>query len=56
VHASIAPSAEPAIGSGVPARITVVTGRQIDAWEPRLLADALGTRAGVSLYDDLGTP
>jgi outer membrane receptor protein involved in Fe transport len=56
VRASIAPSAEPAIGSGVPARITVVSGRQVDAWEPRLLADALGTRAGVSLYDDLGTP
>jgi outer membrane receptor protein involved in Fe transport len=56
VHADIAPSAEPEVGSGVPARISVITGRQIDSWEPRLLADALGTRAGVSLYDDLGTP
>ena len=29
--------------------------RQIDAWEPRLLADALATQPGISLYDDLGS-
>lgn len=56
VRASIVPSAGPAIGSGVPARVSVIDGRQLEAWEPRLLADVLGTQAGVSLYDDLGTP
>ena len=44
------------IGSGIPARISTVTGEAIDAWEPRLLADALATQPGISLYDDLGTP
>ena len=52
---SIAPTAGPSIGSGIPARISTVTGQQIDAWEPRLLADALATQPGISLYDDLGS-
>jgi iron complex outermembrane recepter protein len=56
VISSIAPIAGPRIGSGVPARISTFTGREIDAWEPRTLADALGSRAGVSIYDDLGSP
>jgi outer membrane receptor protein involved in Fe transport len=56
VRASIVPAAGPGVGSGVPARISTVTGREIDAWEPRLLGDALGSQAGVSLYDDLGSP
>jgi outer membrane receptor protein involved in Fe transport len=56
VTSSIAPTAGPRIGSGVPARISTVTGQAIDAWEPRLLADALGPQAGISLYDDLGSP
>ncbi len=56
VVGSIIPSAGPSIGSGVPARISTVTGEQIDAWEPRLLTDALVTQPGISLYDDLGTP
>jgi outer membrane receptor protein involved in Fe transport len=56
VRASIIPAAGPAVGSGVPARISTVRGREIDAWEPRLLGDALGSQAGVSLYDDLGSP
>lgn len=56
VTSSIAPTAGPRIGSGIPARISTVTGEAIDAWEPRLLADALGTQAGISLYDDLGSP
>jgi iron complex outermembrane receptor protein len=56
VTSSIAPTAGPTIGSGIPARISTVTGREIDAWEPRLLADALATQPGISLYDDLGTP
>jgi outer membrane receptor protein involved in Fe transport len=53
---SIVPSAGPSIGSGLPARISIVTGEEIDAWEPRLLTDALVTQPGISLYDDLGTP
>lgn len=56
VTSSIAPTAGPVIGSGIPARISTVTGEAIDAWEPRLLADALATQPGISLYDDLGTP
>jgi iron complex outermembrane recepter protein len=56
VTSSIAPTAGPLIGSGIPARISTVTGVAIDAWEPRLLADALGTQTGISLYDDLGSP
>jgi outer membrane receptor protein involved in Fe transport len=56
VTGSIAPTAGPLIGSGIPARISTVTGDAIDAWEPRLLADALATQPGISLYDDLGTP
>ena len=53
---SIIPAAGPRIGSGIPARISAYTGRQIDAWEPRTLVDALGSRTGVSIYDDLSSP
>jgi iron complex outermembrane receptor protein len=56
VTSSIAPTAGPGIGSGIPARISTVTGEAIDAWEPRLLADALATQPGISVYDDLGAP
>ncbi len=56
VTTSIAPTAGPVIGSGIPARISTVTGEAIDAWEPRLLADALATQPGISIYDDLGSP
>src|SRR3954471_1723728 len=56
VTSSIAPTAGPTIGSGIPARISTVSGAAIDAWEPRLLADALATQPGISLYDDLGSP
>jgi iron complex outermembrane recepter protein len=56
VTGSIAPTAGPTIGSGIPARISTVTGEAIEAWEPRLLADALATQTGISLYDDLGSP
>src|SRR5215210_625584 len=56
VTSSIAPTAGPSIGSGIPARISTVTGDAIDAWEPRLLADALASQPGISLYDDLGSP
>ena len=56
VTGSIAPTAGPVIGSGIPARISTVTGQTIEAWEPRGLPDALGSQAGISLYDDLGSP
>jgi iron complex outermembrane recepter protein len=56
VTSSIAPTAGPGIGSGIPARISTVTGEAIDAWEPRLMTDALATQAGISIYDDLGSP
>lgn len=56
VTASIAPTAGPTIGSGIPARISIISRRQIEAWEPRTLADALATQAGISFYDDLGSP
>jgi iron complex outermembrane receptor protein len=55
VQASIVPVAGPTIGSGIPARITVLSGHDIDEWEPRILPDVLGTIAGVSVYDDLGS-
>jgi outer membrane receptor protein involved in Fe transport len=55
VQGSIAPVAGPTIGSGIPARITVLSGHDIDEWEPRILPDVLGTIAGVSIYDDLGS-
>jgi len=56
VTSSIAPTAGPTIGSGIPARISTVSGEAIDAWEPRILADALATQPGISSYDDLGSP
>ena len=56
VIGSIIPTAGPRIGSGIPARISVLTSHQIEAWEPRTLTDALGSRTGVSIYDDLGSP
>src|SRR3954467_12843654 len=56
VTGSIAPTAGPGVGSGVPARISTVSGEAVEAWEPRLLADALATQTGISLYDDLGSP
>jgi outer membrane cobalamin receptor len=56
VRASIIPAAGPAVGSGVPARVVTLTASQIDAWEPRTLAEALASEPGFSLYDDLGSP
>lgn len=55
VIGSILAPTGPRIGSGVPARVTVVEGERVDAWEPRLLSDALAANAGISLYDDLGS-
>ncbi len=56
VNASILTSAGPRIGSGMPARTSVLERDQIEAWEPRVLPDVLATQPGVSVYDDLGTP
>jgi len=56
VVGSIVPTAGPTVGSGVPAHVSTVTGRQIDAWEPRLLVDALTSQTGLSSYDDYGSP
>jgi outer membrane receptor protein involved in Fe transport len=56
VVGSIAPAAGPTIGSGVPARVTTLSADQVDAYEPRVLSDAVKTVAGFSTYDDLGSP
>lgn len=55
VTGSIVPTAGPTIGSGVPARISTVSGEELENWEPRMLPDALETQAGVTTYDDLGS-
>lgn len=56
VHASILPAAGPAVGSGAPARMSIVTGSALGEWHSRVLPDALGAQSGFSFYDDLGTP
>src|SRR5689334_10490596 len=56
VVGSIQPSAGPTIGSGVPARVTILTGAQVDAYEPRILSDVLVQQPGISIYDDAGSP
>lgn len=54
VVGSILAPTGPRVGSGVPARTTIITREQIEANEPRLLTDLLTSQAGVSSYDDLG--
>ncbi len=54
VVGSILPSAGPVVGSGVPARVTVLNRSDIEANEPRILTDLLVSQAGFSSYDDLG--
>ncbi|HET7600972.1 MAG TPA: TonB-dependent receptor [Gemmatimonadales bacterium] len=56
VVGTIQPSAGPTITSGVPARVTILTGEQVDAYEPRILSDVLSQQPGISLYDDAGSP
>lgn len=56
VVGTIQPSAGLRIGSGIPARVTTLTGAQVDRFEPRVLSDVLGQQAGISTYDDLGSP
>lgn len=54
VRASILPRTT--VGSSVPARVATLDGDAVDSWTPRILADALAREAGISTYDDLGTP
>ncbi|MBK6422071.1 MAG: TonB-dependent receptor [Gemmatimonadetes bacterium] len=54
VVGSILAPTGPKVGSGVPARTTIITRDQIEASEPRLLTDLLVNQAGISSYDDLG--
>ncbi len=56
VVGSIQPAANPGVISGVPARVTILTGKQVDANEPRVLGDVLVQQPGFSMYDDLGSP
>ncbi len=56
VVGTIRPSAGPTVGSGVPARITIIGEEDADAYEPRILSDVLPQQPGISLYDDLGSP
>src|SRR5918993_1347466 len=56
VVGSILAPAGPGIGSGVPARTSTITNEQLEAWEPRVVSDFLGSEAGFSVYDDLGSP
>ncbi len=54
VVGSILPAAGPAVGSGIPARTTIITREEIEAYEPRVLTDLLVAQPGISSYDDLG--
>jgi iron complex outermembrane recepter protein len=56
VVGSIRPDAGPTVGSGVPARVTTLGAEDVDAYEPRVLSDAMRQVAGFSTYDDLGSP
>ncbi|MGQ0560912.1 MAG: TonB-dependent receptor, partial [Gemmatimonadota bacterium] len=57
VRASIRPFVSgPGVRSGVPARLVTFGVRELRAWRPRLVSDALHDRGSASLYDDLGSP
>jgi iron complex outermembrane recepter protein len=56
VVGSIQPNAGPQIGSGIPVRVTTLGAEDVDAYEPRVLSDAVRQVAGFSTYDDLGSP
>ncbi len=55
VVGTIQPYAGPRVISNIPARVTILTGDQVDAYEPRILSDVLAQQAGFSLYDDAGS-
>ncbi len=56
VMGTIRPDAGPTVGSGVPARVTTLEAEDVDAYEPRVLSDAVRQVPGFSTYDDLGSP
>jgi outer membrane receptor protein involved in Fe transport len=56
VVGSIRPFAGTQVGSGIPARVTILTGKQVDAYEPKILSDVMQQQSGFSIYDDLGSP
>jgi len=56
VVGSIRPFAGPSVGSGTPARLTVLSGREVDEYEPKLLSEVMQQQSGFSIYDDLGSP
>jgi outer membrane receptor protein involved in Fe transport len=53
---TIQPAANSSVISKVPARVTILTGKQVDANEPRVLSEVLGQQPSFSMYDDLGSP
>ncbi|MDQ3997033.1 MAG: TonB-dependent receptor [Gemmatimonadota bacterium] len=55
VVGSVIPSMGPAVGSSVPARVSIVSARELAATGGRTISDALASRAGMSSYDDLGS-
>ena len=55
VISSVLPAVTLRVGSGVPARTTLLGRDEIGAGRPRVLAEALVAQPGVSLYDDLGS-
>lgn len=56
VVTSILPAVGPVVGSGVPARVSILTAADLESRKRRLLSDVLVTQPGVSMYDDLGSP
>ena len=56
VVGSIIPAAGPLIKADLPVRVITITQAQIDAWEPRILPDALASQVGVGFTNDLGSP
>jgi outer membrane receptor protein involved in Fe transport len=55
VIGSVLHAAGPAVASGVPARVSILSRADLLPRRPRLLSDALAREPGVSLYDDLGS-
>lgn len=53
---SVTPATGAAVGSGVPARVQVLTRDQLVPAGARSVPVALGRTAGLSTYDDLGSP
>lgn len=54
VRASILPGAGGSPASGLPARITTLSGSEVTSWRRPVLTDALVALPGFSVFDDLG--